>query len=112
MLSFFFKSKNDKPSENKRAKELTEILKKLKEIYYGNDISEDRKTYIRTLVEKYGYLPYPHISALEELNAADTLYGLSIKWKLNGIFDNDAFNFKEDEVSPVQRAGFKNSDWI
>ena len=95
-----------------RAVWLTGILKKLKDIYRGYDISEERKVYLKNLIEKYGYLPYPHIRALEELNAADTLYGLEIKWQLNKVFSDGNFDFYDDEISPVKRAGYKNSDWI
>ena len=72
MLEFLLnKSKKKVPDE--RSKELTLFLKKLKDIYRGYDISEGRKAYLRRIIEQYGYLPYPHIRALEELNAADTL---------------------------------------
>ena len=111
MLSFLFKKKPEEKTSN-RAAELTEILKKLKDIYRGYDISEGRKAYLRRIIEKYGYLPYPHIRALEELNAADTLFGLEIKWRLNNVFGNDAFSFSDDEISPITRAGINNSDWI
>jgi len=111
MLSFLFK-KEPKEKTSKRAAELTEILKKLKDIYRGYDISEGRKAYLRRIIEKYGYLPYPHIKALEELNAADTLFGLEVKWRLNNVFKKDTFDFSDDEISPVTRAGINNSDWI
>lgn len=111
MLEFLLqKSKKKVPDE--KAKELTLLLSKLKDIYRGYDISEGRKAYLRRVIEKYGYLPYPHIRALEELNAADTLYGLEIKWKLNGVFENDAFKFNKGEISPVERFGYTNSNWM
>ena len=101
-----------KSKTKNRSVQLTEILKKLKDIYRGYDITEDRKVYLKNLIEKYGYLPYPHIRALEELNAADTLYGLEIKWNLNKVFSDGKFDFYDDEISPVKRAGYKNADWI
>ena len=101
-----------KDKTKNRAVYLTEVLKKLKEMYRGYDISEERKVYLKNLIEKYGYLPYPHIRALEELNAADTLYGLEIKWNLNKVFSDGKFDFYDDEISPVKRAGYKNADWI
>ena len=111
MLEFLLnKSKKKVPDE--RSKELTLFLKKLKDIYRGYDISEGRKAYLRRIIEQYGYLPYPHIRALEELNAADTLFGLEIVWKLNGVFENDAFKFNKGEISPVERYGFTNADWM
>ena len=111
MLEFLLnKSKKKVPDE--RSKALTLFLKKLKDIYRGHDISEGRKAYLRRIIEQYGYLPYPHIRALEELNAADTLFGLEIVWKLNGVFENDAFKFNKGEISPVERYGFTNADWM
>lgn len=111
MFNFLLqKSKKQVPDE--KAKELTMFLKKLKEIYRGEDISEGRKAYLRRIIKKYGYLPYPHIRALEELNAADTLYGLQIKWKLNGVFENDTFKFNKGEISPVERYNINNSSWM
>ena len=111
MLSFLFR-KETKAETDIRSEELTEFLAKLKEIYRGNDISEGRKAYLRRVIEKYGYLPFPHIKALEELNAADTIFGLEVKWGLNGVFSNDEFKFNKGELSPVSRAGYTNSDWM
>lgn len=111
MLEFLLQKPKKKVPDEK-AKELTLFLTKLKDIYRGYDISEGRKAYLRRVIEKYGYLPYPHIRALEELNAADTLYGLEIKWRLNGVFENDSFKFNKGEISPVERFGFTNSDWL
>ncbi|MBQ2645699.1 hypothetical protein IJG14_09035 [bacterium] len=110
LLSLFNRNANKKTDP--QSKELTEILAKLKEIYRGNDISDGRKAYLRRIIEKYGYLPYPHIRALEELNAADTLFGLEIKWQLNGVLSNSTFKFNLGEISPVSRAGITNSDWL
>lgn len=111
MFSFLFE-KNKRVEVDPKSKDLTAFLEKLKELYRGNDISEGRKAYLRRVIEKYGYLPYPHIRALEELNAADTFYGLQIKWQLNGVFENGAFKFNKGEISPVTRAGITNSDWL
>ena len=111
MLDFLFK-KQPKEELDPVGKYLSEILQKLKDIYRGYDISEGRKAYLRRMIETYGYLPYPHIKALEELNAADTLYGLEIKWRLNGVFENDDFKFNKGQISPVSRAGITNSDWL
>lgn len=111
MLDFLFK-KHPKTEVDPIGKELSEILQKLKEIYRGYDISEGRKAYLRRVIETYGYLSYPHIKALEELNAADTLFGLEVKWRLNGVFENDDFKVNKGQISPVSRAGITNSDWI
>lgn len=107
MLSFLFKKQ---PPE--KSKDINSFYKKLKEIYNYNDISEERKEYLKEKIEKYGYLPYPHIKALEELSPAEVLFGLEIKWTLNKIFENNEFNFSNGNLSPVARANFTNSDWL
>ncbi|MCR5260795.1 MAG: hypothetical protein K6C94_03045 [Candidatus Gastranaerophilales bacterium] len=114
MLSFLFGKKDSlkKVEIDPQSKELSDFLIKLKEIYRGNDISEGRKAYLRRVIEKYGYLPYPHIRALEELNAADTIFGLEVKWRLNGVLENSQFKFNKGEISPVSRAGITNSEWM
>jgi len=43
---------------------------------------------LQNLVEKYGYLPYSHIKALEELTPAEILFALEIKFKNEGVFEN------------------------
>ncbi len=111
MLEFLFKN-HHKEEVDPTGKRLSEILQKLKDIYRGYDISEGRKAYLRRMIETFGYLPYPHIKALEELNAADTLYGLEVKWRLNGVFENEDFKFNKGQISPVSRAGITNSDWL
>ena len=95
-----------------KSKEVNQLYKKLKELYNYDDISEDRKEYLKEKIEKNGYLPYPYIQALEELTPAEILFGLEIKWTQNGIFKNNCFNFENNEISPVKRAGFENPDWI
>ena len=107
MLSFLFK-KND-PNI---AKEITSVYKKLKDLYNYNDISEERKAYLEEEINKYGYLRYPHIRALEELSPAETLYGLELKWKKNNVFDDNQFKVENEKISPVPRAKINNADWI
>lgn len=106
MLSFLFK-KNEREDEC-----LNDIYSKLKNFYSFSDISDDRKTYLKETVEKYGYLPYPHIKALEELSAAEVLFCLEIKWKNEGCFDNGEFHFDNFKVSPLARRQIKDSNWI
>ncbi len=107
MFSLFFK--NQEPD---KAKEISALYKKLKEIYKYEEISEEKKQFLTEEIEKYGYLRSPHIKALEELTPAETLFGLEIKWKQNGIFENNHFKFHNNQISPVVRAGITNSDWI
>lgn len=103
---FFFK----KDKQNK-CDRLNEIYSKLKEIYSFENISDERKKELSDLIEKYGYLPWPYIKALEELSNEEVLYGLEIKWRNNGVF-NEKFSVKNDNISVLARNNIKNSDWI
>lgn len=101
-----------KKSAPRKDNEINLYFKKLKDLYKYKDIEEERKTYLQNTINKYGYLPYPHIKALEELTPAEVLFGLEIKWGLNKIYSNNHFEFKNELTSPVARAGYSNSDWI
>lgn len=94
-------------------KTLNAVHKKLKEVYDYSSLSEERKEYLKNLIDENGYLPYPYVKALEELSAAEILFGLEIKWKKNGVMDeNGEFNFENSKISPAQRAGYTSGDWI
>lgn len=108
MLGFLF----NKKEERKKDSEINEIYFNLKEIYNFDEIPEERKTYLRELVEKYQYLPYPHIKALEELSPAEVLFSLETKWRINNVFDGEKFSFSNDEISVLARNNVKNSNWI
>ena len=60
MLSFLFKK------ETSSAQILNDFYSKLREMYSFESISEERKEYLKSTMAKYGYMPYPHIKALEE----------------------------------------------
>ncbi len=107
MLSFLFKKKAPL-----RSKDINHFYKKLKEIYNYSEISDERKTHLSDLIERNGYLPYPHIQALEELTPAETLFCLEQKWKMNNIFNGNNFEFENENISAVKRGGFKNADWM
>lgn len=109
MLDFLFKKKKN---EVKKDLVLNEVYGKLKRKYNFDKISVKRKTEIKNIVNKYGYLNYPHIKALEELSNEEVLYGLEIKWKKNHTFKDGKFSFKNNEISPLARNKVKNSDWI
>lgn len=106
MLDFLFKKKE----ELKKDVDINELYSGLKEIYDFGLISDEKKSDLKEKIEKYGYLPYSHIQALEELTPAEILFGLEIKWAVNGVFDGEKFNFQESSV--LARNGVKNSDWI
>jgi len=108
MFNFLKKKKEDKKEITDT--EINEIYLKLKERYSFDKISDDRKTYLKEKIEKYGYLPYPHIRALEELTPAEILFGLEIKWANEGVFDGEKFNFTQ--TSTLARNSVKNADWI
>ena len=103
----FFKKKE--PNKSIR---LNEIYSKLKEKYSFDNISDDRKNELSSLIGKFGYLPYPYIKALEELSYEEILFGLEIKWQANGIFEDSEFKFTNDKISVLARNGVNNSSWI
>ncbi len=89
---------------------LSEIYKNLKNSY--PEVIAERKEKLSKLIEKYGYLPYPYIKALEELTPEEILFGLEIKWKNNGIFTDGKFSFTNNKISVLARNNVKNSSWI
>ena len=104
MLNFLFKK------EMSSAEILNDFYSKLKELYSFETISEERKNYLASTMEKFGYLPYPHIKALEELTDAEVLFALETKWENEGIFNNGKFEFKK--ASTLARNNVKNSSWL
>ena len=102
----------DKKVEVRKDEFLNEVYAKLKEYTHFNELTEDRKKQLRLIVEKYGYLNYPHLKALEELSAAETLCALEVKWENNGIFKDGKFCFENNQVSPLARNNIKNADWL
>lgn len=108
MLSFLF----NKKEECKKDVQINEIYTKLKALYKFDDIAEARKAFLKELVEKYQYLPYPHIKALEELTPAEVLFSLETKWQINKVFDGDKFCFDNSKVSPLARNNVKDANWI
>ena len=113
MLSFFqnFKEKFNKKEEN--LYENTNILYSALKTLYNNEIAQERKEYLSRIIKENGYLPYPHIKALEELSNEEVLFGLEIKWKNQGVMSEDGeFNFENNKLSPAQRTNYKNSQWI
>lgn len=105
MLDFLFNKK-----EKKKDIQINEIYKKLKELYNFDEISDERKSYLSKTIEEYGYLPYPHIKALEELTPAEVLFGLELKWKNENTFDGK--KFIATKTSVLARNEIKNSNWL
>lgn len=100
-------SKKAEPAKDIR---LNEIYTNLKNSY--PEVSSEHKEELSKLIEKYGYLPYPYIKALEELTPEEILFGLEIKWKNNGIFSNGKFSFANEKISVLARNNAKNASWI
>ena len=74
MLSFLKNFGTDKTDNKSFEKEINESFKNLKKLYKYDSITDDRKEYLKNLIENYGYLPYPYIKALEELTPAEILF--------------------------------------
>ncbi len=105
MLDFLFKKEADNVCED-----LNNFYSKLKEIYSYDSISDERKAYLKTTVNKFGYLPYPQIKALEELSDAEVLFALESKWEANGVFKDGHFDFTKTSV--LARNNVKDSSWL
>lgn len=104
MLDFLFKK------EVSASESLNNFYSALRSLYNFDSISEERKDYLKTLMAKYGYLPYPHIKALEELTDAEVLWALESKWEREGVFANEEFNFTKASV--LARNNVKDSSWL
>ena len=104
MLDFLFKK------ETSSAELLNDFYSKLREMYSFESVSDERKEYLKSEMSKYGYLPYPHIKALEELSDAEVLWALESKWENEGVFKDGKFNF--DNASVLARNNVKNSSWL
>ena len=105
MLAFLFRK--DVESE---CEVLNSFYSKIKELYSFNYISDERKEYLKSLMERFGYLPYPHIKALEELSDSEVLYALEYKWTANGVFKDGKFDFTKASV--LARNNVKDSSWL
>ena len=105
MLAFLFKKDVENECEN-----LNTFYAKLKDLYSFNYISEERKAYLKSQMEQFGYLPYPQIKALEELSDSEVLFALEYKWAANGVFKDGKFNFTKTSV--LARNDFRDSSWL
>lgn len=104
MLDFLFKK------ETSSAEILNDFYSKLREMYSFESISDERKDYLKSKMSKFGYLPYPHIKALEELTDAEVLWALESKWENEGVFKDGKFSFSK--TSTLARNNVKNSSWL
>ena len=104
MLEFLFKK------EVSSAEVLNDFYSKLKDMFSFDSISDERKEYLKSTMNKYGYLPYPQIKALEELSDAEVLFALESKWEANGVFQDGKFEFTKASV--LARNNVKDSKWL
>lgn len=104
MLDFLFKK------ETTRAEYVNDFYSKLRELNSFESISEERKEYLKSMMDKFGYLPYPQIKALEELTDAEVLWALESKWEKEGVFKDGKFEFSKSSV--LARNNVKDSSWL
>ena len=103
MLEFLFK-------KDTACDGMNSFYGKLKELYSFDSIPDERKSYLKSQMEQYGYLPYPQIKALEELTDAEVLYALESKWEANGVFKDGRFDYTKSSV--LARNNVKDSSWL
>jgi hypothetical protein len=109
MLNLLFKKNEQAVSIES---ELNRILNVLRKEYPYDNIPEIRKKYLSMHIQKFGYLTYSYQNALDELTNEETLFALEEKWKLNNVFKNGSFHFKDNKISVLARHQEKNSDWF
>ena len=107
MFNFLFKNKKVDKYEI-----INQQYMKIKDLYSKEPLSTKRKNELQNLIEKYGYLPYSQIKALEELTPAEVIFCLEKKMEINNTYKDNKFTFKSSEISPVKRLGFTDADWI
>ncbi len=107
MFNFLFGKKEENIVDG-----LNEVYSKLVDRYEVENISKDRKQYLKNIVAGNGYLPYPYFKVLDELTPAETLFALQEKWIQNGIYQGGKFVVANNNISVLARNNIKNSDWI
>ena len=88
------------------------LYKKIKEFYYIENISIERKNELSKLIEKFGYLPYSQAKALNELTNSEVIFCLEKKLEINNTIKSGDLFFEKNSISAVKRSGYRNSDWI
>ncbi|MBQ4123387.1 hypothetical protein IJD44_06675 [bacterium] len=107
MFNFLFPKKE----VVKKTEVIDSLYKKIKEIYCTETIERERSKELCDLIEKYGYLPYSQMRAIEELSPAEVILALEKKLEINATYNN-GFCFNENEISAVKRAGYTDGSWI
>ncbi|MBE7706060.1 MAG: hypothetical protein E7Z91_02290 [Cyanobacteria bacterium SIG30] len=91
--------------------DLNALFNSLKYLYDCDSVTDERKEYLKEMIETYGYLPYPHFQTLSELTRGEIIYTLEQKLTKENIIQNGHFvSFKNP--SPLARLGIKNPNWF
>ena len=107
MFDFLFKKQEVDKSEL-----FNNLYSKIRDLYKKENINKKRTDELSKLIEKYGYLPYSHAKALNELTPSEVLFCLEKKLSLNESFNDSKLVINNNVVSAVQKHGFKDADWI
>ena len=107
MFDFLFKKQ-----EVDKSDVFNSLYEKVRDLYCKESIPQNRKDELSKQIEKYGYLPTPHAKALENLTPEEVIFCLEKKLEINGSLKDNKLFIKDNKISPVQRHGFKNADWI
>lgn len=98
--------------EEKKSELLNSLYAKVKACYNIEPISEQRKDELGNLIDERGFLPYPHVKALEELSISEVFFLLEKKLQREGVFNDNVFKFGNNDISPLARRGVVDSNWI
>ena len=107
MFDFLFKKQMVDKSEL-----FNNLFVKIQDLYKKEEIKKKRADELSKLIEKYGYLPYSHAKALNELTPSEVIFCLEKKLEINETLKDNKLIIKNNEISAVQRNGFKDADWI
>jgi hypothetical protein len=107
MLDFLFKKQDINKSEF-----FNSLYSKIHGYYLKEEIKIERKKELSSLIEKYGYLPYSQMKAIEQLTPSEVIFCLEEKLKINSTIKDGKLVINNNEVSAVERFGFKDADWI
>lgn len=91
--------------------DLKEVFAKVIQIYGINEVTEERKKYFDETIDKFGYLPYPHYKAPEELTDGEVVYCLTKILENEGVYKNSKLT-NCTNPSVLNRRKIKNSDWF
>jgi len=80
--------------------------------YYLVSINPSRKDELFQRIHMYGYLPYSHQRALEELSNEETWYCLLEKLKFQKVYVDNQVCCNADSISPVKRYGYTTGAWL